>query len=69
MELVNPATALPDLAKRVLVETQEGSILFARRVVSQYNPQQFVWIDDTSTPIRSEVIGWKEVVATGETPE
>ncbi len=57
----------PPMAHRVMVETAEGSHLFARRVISRDNPQQAVWIDDQTLPIRSPVVGWKEVVSMGET--
>jgi hypothetical protein len=60
----NPDTNLPALAKRVVVETQEGSHLFAKLVK---RPGKNVWIDDQSLPIRSPVVRWKEVVSGGET--
>jgi hypothetical protein len=56
-----------ELALRVLVETAEGSLLFARRVNDPVNGGTR-YIDDQSLPIRSPVIRWKHLVAGGETP-
>lgn len=70
MNFTNPDVELPPLAKRVLVETAEGSLLFAKRVnrqVTPLAPATVHWIDDQSLPIRSPIIGWKEVVSSGET--
>lgn len=61
MDWKNPENELPAMAKRVLVETEHGSHLFARRVVHPDNPQQFRWIDDQSLPIRYSVVRWTEL--------
>lgn len=64
----NDMTTVPPMAERVLVETEEGSMLFGRRVIDQASPQQGVhWIDDQSKPIRSPIKAWRYVVASGET--
>lgn len=57
----------PDLAKRVLVETQEGSLLFAKRVNDPTSKGNTRYIDDQSLPIRSPVVRWKEVISGNET--
>lgn len=64
----NPDEKLPELAERVMVETEQGSVLFGRRVIRQDNPQLWHWIDDQSLPIRSPVVQWRYIVAPGETP-
>lgn len=56
---------LPPLAKRVMIETEEGSILFAKRV-NRADGQGVHWIDDQSCPVRSPVVAWKEVVSLDE---
>ena len=53
----SPDNTLPAMATRVLVETEEGSILFGRRVNSS-NPAGWHWIDDLAD-------GTLVVVATG----
>ena len=60
---VKPDGELPEMAVRVLVETDEGSILFGRRVM---HGEGWRWIDDQSCPIRG-VKCWTFVVARGET--
>ena len=50
----------PTLAKRVLVETAEGSLLFAKRV-NRPNGSGHHYIDDQSLPIRSPIIKWKDI--------
>lgn len=67
MEWLNPEDELPKLAERVVVETAEGSTLFAKRVVRPDNIQQFQWIDDHALPIRSPVVRWTRIVSSGET--
>lgn len=61
----NPETTLPELAKRVLVETKEGSMLFGKLVIGPNNKQR--WIDDQSLPIR-DVLRWRDIVSEDETP-
>ncbi len=58
MNWKNPDEELPKLAQRVLVETEQGSMLYARRVVRSDNIQQYQWLDDTSCPIHSKVVRW-----------
>ena len=50
------------MAERVMVETQEGSLLFAKRVNDPVNGGTR-WIDDQSCPIRSPVTKWTKPVA------
>lgn len=49
----------PAMAKRVVVETQEGSMLFAKRVNRAGGGTHY--IDDQTLPIRSPVVRWSEV--------
>lgn len=57
----------PNLADRVMVETAEGSVLFAKRVNDPVNGGTR-YIDDQSCPVRSPVVKWMKVVSTDETP-
>jgi hypothetical protein len=57
----DPEATVPVLAKRVMVETEEGSLLFAKRVNNPLGGTR--WIDDQSIPIKSAVVRWKDVVS------
>lgn len=63
---ISSDTPLPDLAVRVLVETEQGSLLFGKRVHAPTPTGGWRWIDDQSCPIQG-VLRWKLVVAKGET--
>lgn len=61
----DPAKVLPALAQRVLVETKEGSHLFAKRVYD-ITTGGTRWIDDQSCPILSPVERWAMIVSPNE---
>lgn len=63
---LNPEAILPNMAERVIVETAEGSLLFARRVFKD-GGENWHWIDDQSCVIWSPVLYWQKIVSTGAT--
>lgn len=68
MEFKDPALMLPGMAERVIVKTEEGSQLFAKRVRDQWRGgNAWWWIDDQSKPIKAKVVGWRPTVAGSET--
>lgn len=67
MDWKNATTEPPPLATRVLVETEHGSHLFAKRVRNSRVPGEYWYIDDQSLPIKYAVIRWTSIVAGDET--
>lgn len=55
-------TTEPPRDHRIMVETQEGSWLYATYIDGQ-------WWDDSGAPIRSPIVRWAEVVSPDETAQ
>lgn len=68
MEFTDVAQMLPGMAERVIVKTEEGSQLFAKRVRNQWiGADAWWWIDDQARPIKPRVVAWRRTVAGSET--
>lgn len=63
MEMKLVTEEQPPMAKRVMVETAEGSVLFAKRVNDPTVSGGTRYIDDQSCPVRSPVVKWMDVVS------
>lgn len=61
-------SGLPQEGERVMVETEEGSQLYAVRYDDKFNPGDSLWWDDAKCIIRSPVVKWTRLVSLDATP-